>query len=101
MNVAVSIKRKLEETHQVADNIIIELDKIDQKPKFVSNDLDKANSTMRRLKKYINYFNRQYMGDKVIIGCVITILVVVVIILICSFIFDLDEGNFVDKVKKP
>ena len=100
MNVAVSIKRKLEETHKVADNVIIELDKIDEKLKFVSNDLDKADSTMKRLQKYINYFNRQYMGDKVIIGCIITILVVVVIILICSFIFDFDEGNFIDKVKK-
>eukprot|EP00826_Nyctotherus_ovalis_P048499 TRINITY_DN5722_c0_g1_i3.p2 TRINITY_DN5722_c0_g1~~TRINITY_DN5722_c0_g1_i3.p2 ORF type:complete len:101 (+),score=37.60 TRINITY_DN5722_c0_g1_i3:73-375(+) len=80
----------------IRDSVIIELDKIDEKLKFVSNDLDKADSTMKRLQKYINYFNRQYMGDKVIIGCIIAILVIIVIIFICSFVCDFDEGNFLD-----
>eukprot|EP00826_Nyctotherus_ovalis_P048501 TRINITY_DN5722_c0_g1_i6.p2 TRINITY_DN5722_c0_g1~~TRINITY_DN5722_c0_g1_i6.p2 ORF type:complete len:101 (+),score=42.01 TRINITY_DN5722_c0_g1_i6:73-375(+) len=83
----------------IRDSVIIELDKIDEKLKFVSNDLDKADSTMKRLQKYINYFNRQYMGDKVIIGCIIAILVIIVIIFICSFVCDFDEGNFLDKIK--
>jgi len=100
MKVAEGIERKLKETHEVADNVIIELDKIDERLKFVSNELDRADSTTARLKKYVNYFNRHYMSDKAIVALIICVLVLIIIILICSFVFKFGNGSFVDKVKK-
>eukprot|EP00826_Nyctotherus_ovalis_P021672 TRINITY_DN1703_c0_g1_i12.p1 TRINITY_DN1703_c0_g1~~TRINITY_DN1703_c0_g1_i12.p1 ORF type:complete len:232 (-),score=88.28 TRINITY_DN1703_c0_g1_i12:68-763(-) len=100
VKVAEDIQRKLKETHEVADTVLIDLDKVNERLKFVSNELDKADSTMGRLKKYVNYFNRHYMSDKAIMGCIICILVLIVVVLICSFAFKLDNGNFIDKIKK-
>lgn len=100
VKVAEDIQRKLKETHEVADAALIDLDKVNERLKFVSNELDRADSTMGRLKKYVNYFNRHYMGDKAIMGCIICVLVLIVVVLICSFAFKLDDGNFIDKIKK-
>ena len=64
----------------------------------MSNELDKADSTMGRIQKYINFFNRHYMGDKIFLGCICCVLVIIVIIFIMSFVLKSGIKSTIDKI---
>ena len=61
------------------------MDKIDKKFEFVEEELNKMDSTMKRITKYINFFSRHYMGDKIIVGCICIILIIILVIFILMF----------------
>ncbi len=67
---------------------------------FVDSELSRADSTMTRLKKSINYFSRNYMTDRLILCCIIVIMLILLAILFVTIFLPTQSKQLVDEVKK-
>lgn len=85
-NEMLGIKRRLGETHQVADAIQVELKKHEERLTYVDDTLKKMDGTLKRIDRYFRYFSKQVMADKILICMIIVILLGIIGVFIYSFI---------------
>ena len=80
------IKKRVQDIHDIADEASSNLEKQNQQILRIDQSIVRMDSTMTRTKRYLAYFGRGFLRDKVavtflllILACVIGIIVVLVL----------------------
>ena len=84
------ILKKTEQMNQLAPEMLLEIQKQNERIMKIDEKLNKLESTTQRTRKYISYFTRNFMTDRLIMILIILVVlgIVAVIVVLC-----LGQGN--------
>ena len=100
MESAKRTKIRVEETKVVASEVQIELKKHYEKLEYIEEQVFQMDSTLTRVARYIKYFAKQYLTDKLIFVLIFLVLLAILGIIIYSMVDKDGIGKKDDEVQE-
>jgi t-SNARE complex subunit (syntaxin) len=94
------IMKKMDHMNQLAPEMLIELQKQNERIMKIDTQLNNIESTITRTGKYIKYFSRNFMTDRFIMVLLGLIVCAIVIVIIVACLGRSDKINNVVVIKK-